>query len=318
MPKMTMRCIDVDSAYCPCILADMNHCVQCSQLQGKANCTCEWSGTCVLYERFWQGGSERRKMARTEEMTRIGKKETIGEHTVILEMDVSDKFAAMLDKAGAFVFLRRADDAVFYHFPVGVMDVENSRITVAIETVGVKTKRFLSDMAGKIIIRGPYYNGVLGEMHLTSIREKKTVLLAGGIGQAPAVAVAKRLIQGGNRVTAILAGGKVKSIFVDARLKRMGAEVIEVPSMRREGMLLLQKILQKGVDFVVSCGSDNQHCGIIAILREMKVDLPMAATNNAVMCCGEGICGSCQHKMKDGRTVRLCKTQADFRQLEQD
>jgi ferredoxin len=98
----------------------------------------------------------------------------------------------------------------------------------------------------------------------------------------------------------------------------MGIDVIEVSSLRQEGMSLLRKKLKKGVDFIASCGSDNQHCGIISVLHEMKLDLPMAATNNAVMCCGEGICGSCHHKMKDGRVVKLCKVQADFRELEQD
>lgn len=316
MRRMAMRCIDVNSDYCPCILADMNQCVLCSHLQGKENCSCDWSGTCVLYEHHWQGGVSSPKVARIEEYTKIARVEKVNEEMAVLTIPLSDKLAKLLERAGSFVFLRRADDAMFYHFPVGVMSVDESRITAAIEAIGTKSKRFLSDISADIVVRGPYYNGILGEPWLHSLEGKYALLMAGGVGQAPAVSIAKRLVQGGNRVTAILAGGKVGTIFVDTILQRMGIEVIVVPSMRREGVQLLQKISKKGVDFVASCGSDNQHCGIIAVLHEMGINLPMAATNNAVMCCGEGICGSCQHRTIDGRNVKLCKMQADFRQLE--
>ncbi|MBQ6712672.1 MAG: hypothetical protein IJN28_02640, partial [Selenomonadales bacterium] len=144
------------------------------------------------------------------------------------------------------------------------------------------------------------------------------LIVAGGIGQDTLLPVARELVRGDNQITAILAGGKVGTIFVGEELRKMGIEVWEVSSLRQDGMPLMRKKLKKGIDFIASCGSDNQHCGIISVLHEMELDLPMAATNNAVMCCGEGICGSCHHKMKDGRVVKLCKVQADFRELEQD
>ncbi|MBQ5636245.1 MAG: hypothetical protein IIV08_01675 [Selenomonadales bacterium] len=311
------HCIDVNSEYCPCILAEMNHCIMCSQLQGKGSCTCEWNGTCVLYEKHWNG-ERTRPQKRIEEVSSFSSVETVGDKTVVISFDVSEALAHMLNKVGSFVFLRRKDDDQFYHFPVGVMSVDHTSITVAIEAVGTKSKRLLEDTSAEIIVRGPYYNGMFGQPWLTTIRGESVLLVAGGIGQAPLLPVARELVQGENRITAILAGGKVGVIFVSEELREMGIDVIEVSSLRQEGMSLLRKKLKKGVDFIASCGSDNQHCGIISVLHEMKLDLPMAATNNAVMCCGEGICGSCHHKMKDGRVVKLCKVQADFRELEQD
>ncbi|MBR0326149.1 MAG: hypothetical protein IIX11_08495, partial [Selenomonadales bacterium] len=289
----------------------------CSQLQGKGSCTCEWNGTCVLYEKHWNG-ERTRPQKRIEEVSSFSSVETVGDKTVVISFDVSEALAHMLNKVGSFVFLRRKDDDQFYHFPVGVMSVDHTSITVAIEAVGTKSKRLLEDTSAEIIVRGPYYNGMFGQPWLTTIRGESVLLVAGGIGQAPLLPVARELVQGENRITAILAGGKVGVIFVGEELRKMGIDVIEVSSLRQEGMPLLRKKLKKGVDFIASCGSDNQHCGIISVLHEMKLDLPMAATNNAVMCCGEGICGSCHHKMKDGRVVKLCKVQADFRELEQD
>lgn len=311
------HCIDVNSEYCPCILAEMNHCLLCSQLHGKGNCTCEWSGTCVLYEQYWNS-SHTRPQQRMEEVTSFSKIEMVGDKTVTVSFETSEELAQKLNKVGSFVFLRRKDDEQFYHFPVGVMTVEHTSVTVAIEMIGTKSKRLLEDTSAEIVVRGPYYNGMFGQPWLTTIREERALLLAGGIGQAPLLPVARELVRGGNHVTAILAGGKVGTIFVDEELRKMGIEVLGVSSLRQEGIPLMRKILKKGVDFIASCGSDNQHCGIISVLHEMGLDLPMAATNNAVMCCGEGVCGSCQHKMKDGRVVKLCKVQADFRELEQD
>lgn len=311
------RCIDVNSQYCPCILAEMNHCLMCSQLQGEGNCTCEWSGTCVLYEKHWNG-NHTGAQKRIEEVTTFSSIESVGNKTVVATFTVSEKLAQMLNKVGSFVFLRRKDDEQFYHFPVGVMTADRTSITVAIEAIGTKSKRLLSDTSAKIVVRGPYYNGMFGEPWLTTIRGERVLLVAGGIGQAPLLPVARELVRGDNQITAILAGGKVGTIFVGEELRKMGIEVWEVSSLRQDGMPLMRKKLKKGIDFIASCGSDNQHCGIISVLHEMELDLPMAATNNAVMCCGEGICGSCHHKMKDGRVVKLCKVQADFRELEQD
>lgn len=317
MRTLTERCIDVNSPYCPCILAETNHCVMCSQLHDAANCTCEWSGACILYEKFWNDKSHKQQIKRTEEITSFDSLEVIGDKTMMGTFCLSEDLSSQLNKAGAFVFLRRKEDEQFWHFPVGVMSLDGRSVTVAIEAIGAKSSRLLDDASADIIVRGPYYNGLFGHPWLTVLRQKRAVMIAGGIGQAPSLAAARELVQGSNDITAILAGGNVGKIFIGDVLRSMGIKVVEVGSMRKDGIPILRKIFKKGVDFVVSCGSDNQHCGIISVLNEMNLDLPMAATNNAVMCCGEGICGSCQHKTTDGKVIRLCKVQADFRRLEQ-
>ena len=91
------HCIDVNSQYCPCILAEMNHCLMCSQLQGEGNCTCEWNGTCVLYEKHWNG-DRARPQKRIEEVTSFSSVEMIGDETVIVSFDVSEELARMLKK----------------------------------------------------------------------------------------------------------------------------------------------------------------------------------------------------------------------------
>jgi len=67
--------------------------------------------------------------------------------------------------------------------------------------------------------------------------------------------------------------------------------------MRREGMAKLREIIgnEKLIpDLVVSSGPDDQHYGVINVMQSENINIPMAATNNAPMCCGEGVCGSCK------------------------
>lgn len=317
MNILAKHCSDMNSPYCPCILAEVNRCVICSHLQGSLNCSCNWNGTCILYEKHWTSKNHSPITKRAEEITIFDSIEMIGENTLAGTFQLSDKLAHSLNRMGSFVFLRRQNDEPFYHFPVGIMSVDKTSVTVAIEAIGTKSNRLLDNTSANLVVRGPYYNGLLGQSWLTALKKKRAVLIAGGIGQAPSLPIAKELVRGDNDITAILAGGKVGRIFVAEEFRRLGIKVFEVGSLRREGIPLLRKILKKGVDFIVSCGSDNQHCGIISVLNEMNIDLPMAATNNAVMCCGEGICGSCLHKTTDGDIVRLCKVQTDFRRLEQ-
>jgi hypothetical protein len=71
-------------------------------------------------------------------------------------------------------------------------------------------------------------------------------------------------------------------------------------------------------ELVVSAGPDDQHYGIISAMQAANVNIPMAATNNATMCCGEGICGSCIKETQIGEFIKTCKVQTDFTQLIHD
>jgi hypothetical protein len=98
----------------------------------------------------------------------------------------------------------------------------------------------------------------------------------------------------------------------------LGVTVHKVESLRRKGTGLLAAWLADGEtrpDLIVSAGPDEQHHGVIAAMQTAGVNVPMAATNNATLCCGEGICGSCERETSDDRRIRLCKVQTDFNQL---
>lgn len=321
--KLASRCVDINSAFCPCFLSDINHCVFCSHLKGELVCDCNWTGTCILYEKQWQSKKHESntKPVRTELECQLDVKKEVGIHTYYLEFSVTSELAASLDKAGSFIFMRRPEDPDYFHFPVGVMGVNRNVIQVIIEAVGPKSVRLLDGDNNKVLVKGPYFNGIFGQPWIDNTRDAKVILVAGGMGQPPALPAAKRLMANGNKVTAIVAPGKVGRIMIEPNLVEMGITVHTVPSLRQVGMPMLKQLLANPnacPDLVVSAGSDDQHYGVIAAMQAVDVNIPMAATNNTTMCCGEGICGSCTKTTKDNKLVKTCKVQTNFTEFVYD
>ncbi|QDR80755.1 hypothetical protein [Sporomusa termitida] len=324
--KLLMSCIDINSPYCPCLLSQTNHCTFCSHLKGELVCDCNWSGVCILYEKQWQQKKPRwtndaDSPVRLESDTEFIIKQKIAEHTYLLEIEVLPALAQSLAKCGSFIFMRRPSDQQFYHFPVGVMKVDGNNIQVVIEGAGPKSSRLFTDGNRQVLVRGPYFNGIFGQPWIDNVDNGKILLIAGGMGQPPAVPIARKLLTNGNSVKAILAPGKIGTVFIAAELAVLGIQVQEVTSMRQFGMHALAEILadpEACPELIVSAGPDSQHYGIIAAMQAAGVNLPMAATNNTTMCCGEGICGSCERLTRNNSRVRTCKVQADFSQFIQE
>jgi len=324
--RLTARCIDVNSQYCPCFLAETNHCFTCSHLKGGDFCDCNWTGSCILYEKHWQYKDNSRLhktgvSVRVEIEAVMNIKQTINENAYIIELETNLEFANELKRPGSFVFLRCAHDPEFYQFPVGIMKVEGKTISVVIETIGPKSTRLFTAGNKALIIRGPYFNGVYGQPWIDNLKCGKILLIAGGMGQAPALPIGEALSSNENKVVAILAPGKLGTIFIKEQFIRMGVEVHTVTSMRRDGMSFVNTWFQSSEDqpdLVVSAGPDEQHYGIIAAMQACQVNIPMAATNNATMCCGEGVCGSCEKETRSGQRIRTCKVQLPFSDLNPD
>ncbi len=311
------KCIDINSAYCPCILADTNHCVFCAHLQGKEMCDCNWSGVCILYEKKWNARNETlvTRDPRPELACPIVERKFLRENICRLVLTVPPPLAEQLKAPGSYVFLKRAVDPHYFQLPIGVMQVPaEDKIVVVLETVGPKSRQ-VTEEDQMLMVRGPYKNGIFGLPWIEKLVYGKVLLLAGGMGQPPALPIAERLINNYNKVTAIIAPGAAGFINVE-ELQLAGVELLQVKSLRRMGYACLADKLRADTwDLLVSCGPDTQHFAVIDAVREAGVELPIAATNNSIMCCGEGICGSCAKETADHHFVRTCKMQLDFADL---
>ncbi|MBZ4654133.1 MAG: Oxidoreductase FAD-binding domain protein [Peptococcaceae bacterium] len=315
--QQILNCIDAGSEYCPCYLAEIEECLMCSQLQGKAFCDCRnWKGVCIYQEYVWN--RNRMKEGRRTSLCTILEKKVLMDAVMLLKIQVSRTLARELNQPGAYVFMRDVKNPAFFDTPMSVMraNEEEGTIEIAIQIRGVKTKS-LQELGTEILIRGPYWNGLLGLKYLKGLSNGKALLVTRGIAQAPALPVARKLILSGNSVDVILDKGRAGINFTEEYFKELGCQVIHKPVLNGKTLTILEEtrelirqyIVEKGINLIYSGGSDKLHEGIGELLAELKSGVYFTCSNDAKFCCGEGVCGSCHTRLNDGSRIKTCKTQ---------
>ncbi len=306
--KVRYECIDAGSEYCPCYLAETNDCITCSYLQGKEFCDCEWKGVCVYQEFIWN--KERGKGTRSTIEGTILSKKKIGDNLIILNILVGRTLARQLKQPGSYVFIRQINKPQYFDVPMSIMDSNDysGEIQIAIQIIGSKTKSLL-DLKDKILIRGPYWNGLLGLKDLKRQNKSNTLIVARGAGLSPAVLIAKYLIRNNNRVTFIMDKGKISEYFINSYINDLNIVSIEADVISQKGKLLLEELIRNNnYNLCYSGGSSTQHEELNSLLRRLSPETKFVMSNNKEICCGEGICGSCSIKIGD-EVIKTCKTQ---------
>lgn len=223
LSQQRLECVDAGSEFCPCYLAETNECITCSHLQGKDFCDCHWRGVCIYQEYVMNGFKS--KMSRQIFNSQIIEKIKIGESCTILKLKVTKTLARQLKEPGAYVFLRNKNMEHYFDVPMSIMDTDelNGYIYIAYQIIGSKTK-MLDKANGEIIIRGPYWNGLLGIRYLKAVKNEHCVVIAKGIAQAPATLVTKKLLYNNNKVTFIIDKGGVGKVIISDFIKHINSE----------------------------------------------------------------------------------------------
>lgn len=322
MRQQILDCVDCGSDFCPCYLAETGDCLICSQLQGKTFCDCfNWKGVCVYQEFIWN--RSQRKEARESLLCEILHWEQLTEAVILLTIMVNKTMARELSQPGAYVFLRNPKEADFFDTPMSIISADTGAgtVTIAIQLKGVKTKSLLVDNE-KIMVRGPYWNGLLGLKYLKGLTNKKALLVVRGIAQAPAVPVARKLRNQGNEVMVLLDPGKESLTFAEPLMREMGCIVnyislldknLQVPIETLEFIKGL--ILRQEISLVYSGGTAKLHEGVSAIIQGLDQEVFFTCANDARICCGEGVCGSCHTRLPNGQRIKTCKTQINPREI---
>lgn len=307
-----LECIDAGSDFCPCYLAELNECITCSHLQGKQFCDCNWRGVCIYQEYVWSG--YKAKSTRNTILSQIINRQIISDDVFILTLSVPNKLARELNEPGSYVFLRGYQSPSFFNTPISIMYSEETKneIKIAIQINGPKTK-LIKESSDKVYLRGPYWNGLFGNRYIKGTRNSKCLVVLRGIAQAPGVIVINKLLQNNNNVIVIIDNGKIMNNFIFDYLVNKDLQILETNLLTNEGQNLLRDIIfDKELKFIYSGGSDEQHLNILNFIDKYNKDAYLTVSNNNIICCGEGICGSCKVEI-DGQKVRSCKVQLDIR-----
>ncbi|MDW8801272.1 sulfide/dihydroorotate dehydrogenase-like FAD/NAD-binding protein [Clostridium sp. A1-XYC3] len=309
-------CIDAGSAYCPCHLAETGDCILCSQLSGKNFCDCiNWKGVCIYQDYILN--NEKAKSGRKSYMCKIMKKEVYKDKLYIFTINAPHSLVQDLVHPGSIIFIRNPQTSTYYDTPISIMEADTSEniLKVAIELRGVKTKSICKLKEDeKILIRGPFWNGILGLKNVYKAKEGVSIVVARGIGIAPAAPVLKKLYSNGNKVISIVDKTPFRNIFGKEYFQMCNSDIlkckmIENGELSEEFKNLIEQILKVENVNLIHC--DGPDILIYKLLDFIGDRVNFSCCNNSKMCCGEGVCGTCSTRYKNRVVKKLCKVQVD-------
>lgn len=211
-------------------------------------------------------------------------------------------------KAGQFVSLYSKNGATLLPRPISICEIsdEKTALRLVYRVVGKGTKEFSGMSAGDTIkVLGPLGNGY-------TLKDKRAILTAGGIGVPPIVELARELKHiYGCRISIVV--GYRNELFLLEELKQYGEVYIstEDGSAGTKGNVL-DAIKEQNVegDIIYSCGPMPMLKAIKKYAEEKNIEAQISLEER--MACGIGACLGCvcRTKEKDEHThvnnTRIC------------
>ncbi|MGM0567792.1 MAG: sulfide/dihydroorotate dehydrogenase-like FAD/NAD-binding protein [Elusimicrobiota bacterium] len=241
-------------------------------------------------------------------MNEITLSETIGKD--ICYMVIKNKAVASSFKPGQFVVLRVCEKGE--RIPLTIVDSFEGKISVIVQNVGYSTAKLCSLKKGDVIcdLAGP-----LGKP--SEIKNYgHAVMVAGGIGAAPLLPVARALKKAGNRMTVIQGARSKEHIILQEELKEVADRYVIVSddgSVGEKdfvtGPFKRMASAENKPDFVFAVGPAPMMKAVAMITRPAKI--PLKVSLNPVMVDGTGMCGSCRVEV-GGETKFACVDGPEF------
>lgn len=304
-------CIDSGTENCPCYLAATGDCLICSRLQGKEYCDCLWKGVCI-YNEFIQN-NQKINNPRKDFTSKIVSKKQYLDDLYVMTLDVGRGFALKSAIPGSYLFLQAPDYKNYYQTPISIMhtDTENGFITVLIKSISAKTKAICAQN-DKLVVRGVYRGGISGMSTITGrfsriIPDSKVLILTKGVGFAPAI---NFLDWAGPDTESeiIIDEDKICSQVIWDYLQPSTADKVLIKSFPDYlNSSLTEKIKEENYSAIVVLASDYYIEEMRKIIMELPEPPAFVYSNNANICCGEGICGACSCVDPDGTIHKKCK-----------
>lgn len=229
----------------------------------------------------------------------------------VFSMWIKTEKIAKAAKAGQFIAIYCNDGSRLLPRPISIceIDKDDDAIRIVYRVVGKGTDEFsFMRTSMQLDIMGPLGNGF-------PIKEKKALLIGGGIGIPPMLQLAKDL----NCEKQIVAGYK-DQLFLNDELKRVGRLYIATEDGEHgtEGTVI-DAIRENGLDaeIIYACGPTPMLKAVKEYAKENNIEAWLSLEEK--MACGIGACLACvcNSKHKDAHTnvknKRVCKEGPVFR-----
>lgn len=245
--------------------------------------------------------SETNRTPRQQQVLPLLRRESIGDAYHVLTFDAPEAVTA---RPGQFVMVRGAEwgDAPLLPRPMSYLTAGRTP-SILIKVVGEGTIRMARAEPGEPFnVLGP-----LGGSWRAPTPGRTPLLVAGGVGIAPLLFLARELAASGARPIAIYGGRTARDLPLHEEL----AEVAELRvttedgSRGRRGRVDVELIecLDQSMD-VFTCGPDRMMARVAELCAER--DVPCEASLETPMACGYGVCLGCPVPLRDGGFVYAC------------
>jgi dihydroorotate dehydrogenase electron transfer subunit len=229
------------------------------------------------------------------------RRESMGDSYHVLSFDVPSGVDA---RPGQFVMVRGVQwgDAPLLPRPMSYLTAGTAP-SILIKVVGEGTRRMARAEPGdQFSLLGP-----LGVPWRAPSTTRRPVLVAGGVGVAPLLFLARSLSSKGARPLAIYGGRSARDLPLDDEL----AELTELTLTTEDGSRgvcgrvtdVLAELCTSEVE-VFTCGPDRMMARVAEICAEH--DIPCEASLETPMACGYGVCLGCPVPTTDGAYLYAC------------
>ncbi len=213
-------------------------------------------------------------------------------------LDIEVKSDAFWPKAGQFLQVKINPNALdpLLHRPLSVSDFDAKAgiLTLRIRPVGRGTRHLVTRNPGSRI----GFFGPLGEGFPLEQAGSSPWIIAGGIGAAPMVFLARALAERGIRVRTLVGAARAADLVAVEALKRFSQDVViwtEDASAGSQGVVTaglaqIDEMQDERPSVLYACGP----VGMLKTLEATVLDtIPVFASLEAHMACGVGACLGC-------------------------
>ena len=305
--KYAIRCHDAGSTWCPCALGKAGYCQVCPVINGDETCDfCLWSGTCVYDHHFRHRGPIR---VREFVSTPVRSRQVMGHDLYLVRLELPGGWETECKRPGSFVMVKGANDEDTSAAPMAVCDVdsEEQTLTIAFQIRGPKTLALVC-AEDEWALKGPYHGALFGVRRLLRAFGQKVLILVSSTGQSLISGVVRNLLEQENDISIAIDPGLSGGLYILDNLKGFDGRVLATrfyDTVTHEDLGRLSEIIgASGADLVITLGSDFLHRDVVQLLESKQ---EWVASNNSIMVCAEGLCGSCSIVLRDGTEIRGCK-----------
>ena len=226
----------------------------------------------------------------------------------IFLMDVEAPRVAQYCQPGQFIIVRIDDQGERIPLTICDYDREAGTITIVVQTIGASTKRMMD------LEEGDSFHDFVGPLgkpselitdDIESIKDKKILFVAGGLGTAPVYPQVKWLHEHGIAADVIVGAKTKELVILEEEMSAVAGNLYittDDGSYGREGMVT--KVID---DLITNEGKHYDICVSIGpmimmkfcCLTTKKYEIPTIVSMNPIMVDGTGMCGACRLTVGD-------------------